>query len=215
MDAQLKTPGRWADTGRYLNRCIITMDNRRQKLLVNPIQQRRFVMGAVLTGIILINLTVILTVIINPLLLEAVEINHLMFLAAVEIVTVFGIAYFSLILSHKIAGPAYALARDLKRLADGDLTVEIRLRKGDFNMEAAEALNFTAEILRTRMKAIKLELARLEARRNIDEDTRHTVERLLHDVAYFKTEPGFNPDSPSNEIVITTGPQAEGLLKDA
>jgi nitrogen fixation/metabolism regulation signal transduction histidine kinase len=193
----------------------MTMDNRRKKLLVNPIQQRRFVMGAVLTGIILINLTVILTVIFNPLLLEAVEINHLMFLAGVEIVAVFGIAYFSLILSHKIAGPAYALARDLKRLADGDLTVEIRLREGDFNMEAAEALNFTAEILRTRMKAIKAELAKLEARRNIDEDTRRTVERLLHDVAYFKTEPNVNSDPQSNKIFITTGPPSGELLKDA
>jgi len=191
------------------------MDNRRQQLLVNPIQQRRFVMGAVLTGIILINLTVILTVVFNPLLLEAVEINHLMFLAGIEIVTVFGIAYFSLILSHKIAGPAYALARDLKRLADGDLTVEIRLREGDFNMEAAEALNFTAEILRTRMKAIQAELAKLEARRNIDEDTRHTVERLLHDVAYFKTEPDVKSDPHSNKIFITTGPQSGELLKDA
>jgi nitrogen fixation/metabolism regulation signal transduction histidine kinase len=191
------------------------MDNRRQKLLVNPIQQRRFVMGAVLTGIILINLTVILTVVFNPMLLEAVEINHLMFLAGIEIVTVFGIAYFSLILSHKIAGPAYALARDLKRLADGDLTVEIRLREGDFNMEAAEALNFTAEILRTRMKAIQAELAKLEARRNIDEDTRHTVERLLHDVAYFKTEPDVKSDPHSNKIFITTGPQSGELLKDA
>jgi len=194
---------------------MITMDNRRKILLVNPVQQRRFVMGAVLTGIILINLTVILTVIFNPQLLEVVEINHLMFLASVEIVTVFGIAYFSLILSHKIAGPAYALARDLKRLADGDLTVEIRLREGDFNMEAADALNFTAEILRTRMKAIKVELAKLEARRNIDEDTRHTVERLLHDVAYFKTEPSVSSDSQSNNIFITTGPQSGELLKDA
>jgi len=192
-----------------------TMENRRKKLLVNPIQQRRFVMGAVLTGIILINLTVILTVIFNPLLLEAVEINHLMFLAGVEIVTVFGIAHFSLILSHKIAGPAYALARDLKRLADGDLTVEIRLREGDFNMEAADALNFTADILRTRMKAIKAELAKLEALRNIDEDTRHTIEQLLHDVAYFKTEPGFNADPHGDQIFVTTGPQADGLVKDA
>ena len=191
------------------------MENRRKKLLVNPVQQRRFVMGAVLTGIILINITVILTVVFNPLLLEAVEINHLMFLAGVEIVTVFGIAHFSLILSHKIAGPAYALARDLKRIADGDLTVQIRLREGDFILEAAEALNFTADILRTRMKAIKAELAKLEARQDIDEDTRHMIEHLLNDVAYFKTEPGFNSDPHGKQIFVTTEPQAEGLVKDA
>ena len=131
------------------------MENRRRILLINAVQQRRFIMGAVLSAIILINLLVIFTLLFNPLVLDAVEISHIMFLAGVEIVTVFGIGYVSLILSHKIAGPAYALARDLKRLADGDLTVEIRLRKGDFHLEAADALNFTAEVLRTRMKAIK------------------------------------------------------------
>lgn len=165
------------------------MENRRRILLVNAVQQRRFIMGAVLSAIILINLLVICTVIFNPLMLDAVEIGHIMFLAGVEIVTVLGIGYVSLILSHKIAGPAYALARDLKRLADGDLTVEIQLRKGDFHLEAADALNFTAGVLRTRMKAIRSELAKLETRRDIDEETRHTVEQLLRDIAYFKTEP--------------------------
>jgi hypothetical protein len=80
-------------------------------------------------------------------------------------------------------------------------------------MEAAEALNFTAEILRTRMKAIKAELVKLEARRNIDEDTRHTVEQLLHEVAYFKTEPEVKSDPHSNKIFITAGPQSEEPLK--
>jgi len=195
-----------------------TMSNRRKTLLVNAVQQRRFIMGAILTAIILINVAVIFTVIFNPLLLNAVDITHIMFLAGVEAMTVIGIGYLSLMISHKIAGPAYALTRDLKRLADGDLTVEIQLRKGDFHMEAAEALNFTAEILRTRMKAIKLELAKLEARRNIDEATRQTVERLLQDVAYFKTEPGFTTtqfsvyasQDPSEMMVEMHKPHAGG-----
>ena len=175
------------------------MENRRRILLVNAVQQRRFIMGAVLSAIILINLLVICTVIFNPLMLDAFEINHIMFLAGVEILTVLGIGYASLILSHKIAGPAYALARDLKRMADGDLTVEIQLRKGDFHLEAADALNFTANVLRTRMTAIKSELAKLETRRDIDEDTRLTVEQLLRDIAYFKIEPGNSSISTSHE----------------
>jgi methyl-accepting chemotaxis protein len=170
------------------------MQNRRKILLVNAVQQRRFVMGAVLVSIILINLAVIFSVIFDPALIGSFQVSHLFSLVGVEAVTVFGIAYFSFILSHKIAGPAYALARDLKRLADGDLTVEIRLRKGDFHMEAADALNFTAGVLRTRMKAIKSELAKLEAQQDIGKEARQTIERLLDDVAYFKTEPGMNPD---------------------
>jgi methyl-accepting chemotaxis protein len=107
----------------------------------------------------------------------------------VEIIIVAIIGYFSLILSHRIAGPAYALSRDLKRLADGDLTVQIQLRKGDFHMETAEALNLTAGILRNKISAIKSALADLEARQDIDEATRQVLEQVLLDVAYFKTEP--------------------------
>lgn len=169
------------------------MNDRREALLVNAVQQRRFVMGAVLTAIILINLAVICAVIFDAQLIDVIDIRHIIFLAGIETVAVLSIGYFSLILSHRIAGPAYALARDLKKLADGDLTVEIHLRKGDFHLEAADALNFTTNILRKKMKAIKLELAKLETQRNIDEETRKTVEQLLHDVAYFKTEPV--PDS--------------------
>jgi methyl-accepting chemotaxis protein len=165
------------------------MTNRRNTLIVNPLQQRRFIMGIILSTIILINIAVVLGMIFNPHLLDAIASRQIMYLASLEAVTVITIAYFSLILSHRIAGPAHALARDLKRLADGDLTVEIRLRKGDFNLEAAEALNFTAEVLRTRMKTIKLELSKLEASRSIDDATRQTIEQLLLTVAYFKTEP--------------------------
>ncbi|MEJ2574939.1 MAG: hypothetical protein P8164_15360 [Gammaproteobacteria bacterium] len=183
------------------------MDNRRKTLLVNAVQQRRFIMGAVLVAIILINMLVVFAVLVNPVVLGSIQTAQIMSLAAIEAVTVFGIAYFSLILSHKIAGPAYALARDLKKLADGDLTVVIRLRKGDFYLEAADALNFTADVLRTKMKALKQELAKLEAQRNIDDETRQTVERLSHDLAYFKTEPSFSIDHTSRATVISTQQQ--------
>ena len=184
------------------------MNNRRKTLLVNAVQQRRFIMGAVLIAIILINLAMISAAIFNPLLLNAVKVRHIMFLASMEAVTVFAIAYLSLMISHKIVGPAYALARDLKRLADGDLTVEIRLRKGDFHIEAADALNFATDILRTRMKAIKSELAKLEARRDIDEDTRQSIEQLLLDIAYFKTEPDPHSNLTSHDVHITAQNQS-------
>ena len=57
------------------------------------------------------------------------------------------------------------------------------------------------------MKAIKSELAKLEAQRNIDDETRQTVERLLHDIAYFKTEPSFSIDHSTHATVISTQQQ--------
>jgi methyl-accepting chemotaxis protein len=184
-------------------RIHITMTNRRKILVVNAVQQRRFIMGVILVTIILINSLAVFSVVFNPTLLDAFEVSHAIALAGLELAVVTVIGYFSLILSHRIAGPAHALARDLKKLADGDLTVEIHLRKGDFCMEAAEALNVTAKILRTRMKAIKLALINLEKQQNIDEATRQMIESALHEIAHFKTEPspdsGRSPDESSTE----------------
>ena len=87
------------------------------------------------------------------------------------------------------------------------------LRNGDFHTDAANALNFTAEMLRTRMTAIKSELAKLEARRNIDEVTRKTVEQLLEDLTYFKTEPTLNAGQPALDALSATRGQSEGLAE--
>ena len=186
------------------------MTNRRQTLVVNAIQQRRFIMGVVLVAIILINSLAIFTVIFKPALVDAFEISHAVALAGLELVVVTIIGYFRLILSHRIAGPAHALARDLKKLADGDLTVEIHLRKGDFHMEAAEALNVAAEILRTRMKSVKSALANLEKKQNIDEATRQMLELALHEIAYFKTES--SPNSRQSPRETSTADPREPVV---
>ena len=169
-------------------------------------------MGAILVSIILINLAVIFSFIFDPFLFDGFEVRHLFSLVGVETVAIIGIAYFSFILSHRIAGPSYALARDLKKLAGGDLTVEIRLRKGDFHLEAADALNFAAGILRTKMQAIKVELTKLEAQHDINKEARQTVERLLRDVAYFKTELGANPDRSSFAADITAQERSDIIM---
>ena len=189
------------------------MTNRRHTLVINAVQQRRFIMGAVLIAIILINSLAIFTVVFNPTLLDAFEISHAMTLAVLEIIIVSMIGYFSLILSHRIAGPAYALARDLKRIASGDLTVQTILRKGDFNVEIAETLNFTARILRTKMKAIKSSLAALETQQSIDAGTREALEKVLHELAYFKTEPSSVPSQSQDEAYSANPGDSVGIVE--
>jgi methyl-accepting chemotaxis protein len=68
-----------------------------------------------------------------------------------EVVTFVIVYRFSLIASHRIAGPVFVLERGLKHLADGDLTQELRLRKGDNFHETAEIFNLTLADLRERI----------------------------------------------------------------
>ena len=165
------------------------MSNRRKILIINAVQQRRVIMGGILVAIILINSLAIFTLFFKSPLLEVVEISQTLALAGLEVVIVAIIGYFSLILSHKIAGPAYAVVRDLKKLADGDLTVRTLLRKGDFHTEVAEALNHASQTFCTRIKTIEALLITLQQRTTTDEATRQALNEVLQELRYFNTEP--------------------------
>ena len=187
------------------------MSNRRKILIINAVQQRRLIMGSLLVAVILINSLAIFTVLLNPPFLEFIEFNQTLALAGLEVVIVAIVGYFSLILSHKIAGPAYALVRDLKRVADGDLTVRTHLRKGDFHMEIADAFNLTTESLYTRIKRIKMSLASLQQQADIDAPTRQALNEVLCEVAHFKLEPPTPPIQTSNEADINSTREAVAM----
>ena len=63
---------------------------------------------------------------------------RLLLLVLVNVIIVFLV---SIIYSHQIAGPAYKLEKSIKRIADGDLTFEVTLRRNDSLKELATAIN--------------------------------------------------------------------------
>jgi methyl-accepting chemotaxis protein len=67
------------------------------------------------------------------LVLPPILINNLVIMI---IISVLGIYY-----SHRIAGPAYRMQKDIDRVLAGDKGVRIRLRKGDKLKELASKLN--------------------------------------------------------------------------
>jgi len=56
--------------------------------------------------------------------------------------------WLSIVLSHRIAGPWYRLEMSLKKLADGDLSHDISLRKNDELQSLALSLNIVMQNLR-------------------------------------------------------------------
>ncbi len=57
------------------------------------------------------------------------------------------IAFISLFVSHKIAGPVYRLEESMKLLASGDLTHKVHLRQGDELGDLKDAFNKMSESL--------------------------------------------------------------------
>jgi len=63
---------------------------------------------------------------------------RLLLLVLVNVIIIFIV---SIMYSHQIAGPAYKLEKSIHRIANGDLTFEIHLRRNDNLKEVANAIN--------------------------------------------------------------------------
>jgi nitrogen fixation/metabolism regulation signal transduction histidine kinase len=68
------------------------------------------------------------------------------------------IAILLLITTHKIVGPIYRMKIDAVKLADGDLTVDFRVRTDDQLKDLAWSMTEAAASLRERVKVLKTEI---------------------------------------------------------
>ncbi len=67
----------------------------------------------------------------------------------------------ALFLPQKIAGPLYHVEKDLRRVADGDLTVKIVLREGDTLQDFAQLISQVINDLRLKIKAVQDSVAEI------------------------------------------------------
>ncbi len=81
-------------------------------------------------------------------------------LITLGIITISAIAV-TLFVSHRIAGPMFRFEQDIKKIADGDLSVRIHLRQKDQFEEMAKAFNEMASSLHGKLSKIDQEMDRL------------------------------------------------------
>lgn len=77
---------------------------------------------------------------------------RLLLLVLVNVIIVFIV---SIIYSHQIAGPAFKLEKSIKRIASGDLTFEVTLRRNDSLKELAAAINSMLAKFRTTLASAR------------------------------------------------------------
>lgn len=61
----------------------------------------------------------------------------------------------NILLSHKIVGPLFRIRSDLKRVGDGNLFVQVKLRKNDYLEKEAASINEMVESLRSKIRSIE------------------------------------------------------------
>ncbi len=74
--------------------------------------------------------------------------------AAVIILIAVLLALYTVFLSHRIAGPAYRLAKCFERIANGDYSFTVVLRKKDYLKGMADSTNILLQKLAERQKLI-------------------------------------------------------------
>ncbi len=87
----------------------------------------------------------------------------------VEAICILVVGFISIYVSHAMAGPVYRLEKEIKAIAEGDLSHFIRLRKGDEFVELADALNYLIEQYRERLMFIKEKVDSILNSSNLEE----------------------------------------------
>ncbi|MDX1593821.1 MAG: methyl-accepting chemotaxis protein [Gammaproteobacteria bacterium] len=157
------------------------MAEKRKLLRIKNDFQQRLILQTLSAVFISINVIVIY-LFVGPLKSGVVRTDIIGPVIGIMEVIAFAIVYrFSLIASHRIAGPVFVLERALRRLAEGDLTQEVRLRKGDNFHDTVEIFNLAIADLRERV---------IRAKRAVSEpDNAEALEDARDALAEFKTEP--------------------------
>lgn len=131
------------------------MDNRRKKIVINPKFQQQYAVIIATMTVFLTNILIIFRSLFpgeNPLELTSAEAWTI---GILELVLVAGAWYGSLKASHKIAGPVFIFARQIKAVGAGELWTRVSLRKTDMFQEEAASINASLEQLQARVEAVK------------------------------------------------------------
>ena len=126
---------------------------------------------------------------------------------------------FGIMLSHRLAGPIFALSRKMNDLAQGNFNAMLKLRKGDEFQDVKDKFNTLVQALQNQVKSelIKIEavmkslealLINKDAQHNMDSDIRNTLRDLQSYYLYKKNliEPlssqSYQPKKATDEEIL-------------
>ena len=105
--------------------------------------------------------------------------------ASVLLFLILATVHTTLYISHKIAGPLYRLEEDIKLIADGNLSIRIRLRQEDQLQDLATQINQLVDNLEKKMFLLQIKIDSLSECLNSPET--NTFE-IKNEIANLKAE---------------------------
>ena len=119
------------------------MSGNRKITIIKTQFQQKLIVQTVLTTFITLNVLLVIAYLMAGSRLDTASGTQtfLQYLAGLELIAAGAIYFISRKISFHIAGPVYAIERSLKMMNEGDLSVTLKLRKGDHFEEVSDALN--------------------------------------------------------------------------
>ena len=108
-------------------------------------------------------------------ILPSVLLANIITLILVALVTIVAV----LLISHKLAGPMFRFEKELGEIGEGDLRKEIRFREKDQFKKMAESLNNMTTSLRSKILAVRGEVAQLLEFARKQNDPERLIEKLV------------------------------------
>jgi methyl-accepting chemotaxis protein len=160
------------------------MSDMRKTIMVKREFQQHLMLQTVLMTFFTLNITIIAVFFLSDFFGTGPEMfkNLVAVLATLEVIGVFIVYLISKRISFHIAGPVYAVERSLRWIGEGDLTVTLKLRDGDFFQEAAQTLNTTSAGLCERVANMQSLAEKIDS-----QSPEH--QQLVDALAWFKTQP--------------------------
>ena len=138
------------------------MANRRNRIVINSQFQYQYALLAAIATVLLVNLFVIVYALLPDSQGFPLSTDHTLLIAGLEVLLIACVWWGSLVSSHKIAGPVYVIVREMEKLAEGDLTARVHLRKKDMFKIEAVAINQCIEELQEHLLEVKKVAQELE-----------------------------------------------------
>lgn len=170
-------------------------NNRRRQLIVNREFQNRYILGSVLSAIVIINLTLSAAFLLADSWQDVLPQNlgFAITVALAELVAVLIVVWLALKASHRISGPAYRLAQLMDALGRGDLTPRAKLRDGDCLREVADAFNTALPGLREKVIDVKTAAAAVRNALQGRDEASEPLQRLDAALAALHTDSTTSP----------------------
>jgi methyl-accepting chemotaxis protein len=164
------------------------MQGQRKRIVINRALQYREAVVAASVTVLSVNLVVIVGTLFPGSFGIAIDMSPRGYwsVAALGLALLAGVALLSIRRSHAVAGPVYAIAREVSKLARGDLSFRIRLRPGDAFMHEAGQINTAASQLGEQLELIKELVQAMQGARS-DEELQQLLTVLATRVAMLTT----------------------------